>query len=153
MHPFRNLFKYEVRELGKVLNLPKAVYERNPFPGPGLFIRIVGTPVSKEYLDLVREADKTVTEILIKNNLLKDISQLIVALLGVESVGVKGDERVYGHSIVVRAVQTVDFMTATGYFFPEDTAREIISALVGHKNIVRVLFDMTPKPPATTEFE
>ncbi len=153
LHPFRNLFKYEVRELGKALNLPSAVYERTPFPGPGLFIRIVGVPVSKEYLDLVREADDAVKNILIKNNLMKDISQLIVALLGVNSVGVKGDERVYGHSIVVRAVQTADFMTATGYFFPEEIAREIVSSLVGHKNIVRVLFDMTPKPPATTEFE
>jgi len=153
LHPFRNLFKYEVRELARALKLPRAVHERNPFPGPGLFLRVVGTPVSRENIELVREADKTVTNILKKHNLTKDISQLIVALLGINSVGVKGDERVYGHSLAVRAVQTVDFMTAKGYYFPPEVVEEITNALTKHKDIVRVFFDMTPKPPATTEFE
>ena len=129
------------------------MYERNPFPCPGLFLRIVGTPVSKENIKLVREADKTVTNILKKNNLTKNFSQLIVALLGINSVGVKGDERVYGHSLAVRAVQTSDFMTAKGYYFQPVVVDEITNALTKHKNIVRVFFDMTPKPPATTEFE
>lgn len=153
LHPLRNLFKYEVRELGKALNLPSAVYERNPFPGPGLYLRIVGLPVSQENLDLVREADKTVTEIIKKYNLEKEISQLIVGILGVKSVGVKGDERVYGHALAIRAVQTIDFMTAKGYYFPQEVVEEITNALTKHKEIVRVFFDMTPKPPATTEFE
>ena len=153
LHPFRNLFKYEVRELARAMNLPSAVHERNPFPGPGLYLRIVGTPVTKEKIELVRQADKTVTDIIKKHNVNKEISQLIVALLGVNSVGVKGDERVYGHSLAVRAVQTVDFMTAKGYYFPEEIMSEITNALTKHKDIVRVLFDMTPKPPATTEFE
>ncbi|MFA6353605.1 MAG: glutamine-hydrolyzing GMP synthase [Candidatus Paceibacterota bacterium] len=153
LHPFRNLFKYEVRELARALKLPPSVHQRNPFPGPGLFLRVVGTPVSKKNIDLVREADKTVTDILRKHNLTKNISQLIVALLGINSVGVKGDERVYGHSLAIRAVQTVDFMTAKGYYFPEDVVNEITNALTKHKDIVRVFFDMTPKPPATTEFE
>ncbi|HEV7701939.1 MAG TPA: glutamine-hydrolyzing GMP synthase [Candidatus Paceibacterota bacterium] len=153
LHPFRNLFKYEVRELARAINLPSAVYDRNPFPGPGLYLRIVGTPVSKENIELVRDADRTVTEIIKKHNLQKDISQLIVALLGINSVGVKGDERVYGHSLAIRAVQTVDFMTAKGYHFPREVIDEITSALTKSKNIVRVFFDMTPKPPATTEFE
>ncbi|KKQ06292.1 MAG: Glutamine-hydrolyzing GMP synthase [Parcubacteria group bacterium GW2011_GWB1_36_5] len=153
LHPFRNLFKYEVRELAQTLNLPSAIYERNPFPGPGLYLRVVGTPVSKENIELVREADKTVADILKKYKLTKYISQLIVALLGVNSVGVKGDERVYGHSLAVRAVQTADFMTAKGYYFPEKVVNEITNALTKHKDIVRVFFDMTPKPPATTEFE
>ncbi len=153
LHPFRNLFKYEVRELARALKLPPAVHQRNPFPGPGLFLRVVGTPVSKKNIELVREADKTVTDILKKHNLTKDISQLIVALLGINSVGVKGDERVYGHSLAIRAVQTVDFMTAKGYYFPPKVVEEITNALTKHKNIVRVFFDMTPKPPATTEFE
>ncbi|MCX6752175.1 MAG: glutamine-hydrolyzing GMP synthase [Candidatus Nomurabacteria bacterium] len=153
LHPLRNLFKYEVRELARVLRLPSAISERNPFPGPGLYLRVVGAPVSKENIELVREADKTVADILKKHNLNKNISQLIVALLGVNSVGVKGDERVYGHSLAVRAVQTSDFMTAKGYYFPEEVMNEITSALTKHKNIVRVFFDMTPKPPATTEFE
>ncbi|MFH1200995.1 MAG: glutamine-hydrolyzing GMP synthase [bacterium] len=153
LHPFRNLFKYEVRELARALKLPSAIYERNPFPGPGLFLRVVGTPVSKENIEMVREADKTVTDILKKHNFTKNISQLIVALLGINSVGVKGDERVYGHSLAVRAVQTADFMTAKGYYFPPEVVDEITNALTKHKNIVRVFFDMTPKPPATTEFE
>ncbi len=153
LHPLRNLFKYEVRELARVIKLPKTVYERNPFPGPGLFLRIVGTPISKENIELVREADKTVRDILKKNNIEKEISQVIVALLGINSVGVKGDERVYGHSLAVRAVQTVDFMTVKGYYFSQNVIDEITSALTKHKDIVRVFFDMTPKPPATTEFE
>src|SRR3989344_4773007 len=111
LHTLRNLFKYEVRELAGALNLPKTIYERNPFPGPGLYLRVVGAPVTKENIELVREADKTVSDILKKYNLSKNISQLIVALLGVNSVGVKGDERVYGHSLAVRAVVTVAFMT------------------------------------------
>lgn len=153
LHPFRNLFKYEVRELGRALKLPRAVYERNPFPGPGLYLRVVGTPVSREKLELVRDADKTVVEILNKYNIAKDISQLMVALLGINSVGVKGDERVYGHSIGIRAVQTSDFMTSSGYHFPPEVVDEITNALTKHRGIVRVFFDMTPKPPATTEFE
>ena len=153
LHPLRNLFKYEVRELGKLLKLPSSVYERNPFPGPGLYLRVVGTPVSKEKIELVREADKTVADILEKHSLTDSISQLIVALLGINSVGVKGDKRVYGHSIAVRAVETVDFMTAKGHYFPEEVMNEITSALTKHKDIVRVFFDFTPKPPATTEFE
>lgn len=153
LHPLRNLFKYEVRELARILNLPSAIYERNPFPGPGLYLRVIGTPVSKENIELVREADKTVSDILKKHKITKDISQLIVALLGINSVGVKGDERVYGHSLAVRAVQTSDFMTAKGFYFPPVVMDEITSALTKHKNIVRVFFDMTPKPPATTEFE
>ena len=153
LHPFRNLFKYEVRELARALKLPPAIYERNPFPGPGLYLRIVGTPVNKENIELVREADKTVTDILKKHNIAKDISQVIIALLGINSVGVKGDERVYGHSLAIRGVQTSDFMTAKGYYFPQNVVEEITSTLTKHKNIVRVFFDMTPKPPATTEFE
>ncbi|MBY0376452.1 glutamine-hydrolyzing GMP synthase, partial [Patescibacteria group bacterium] len=153
LHPFRNLFKYEVRELGKVLKLPEEVYNRNPFPGPGLFIRVVGTPVTRENIQVVREADKAVTDILKKYDITQNISQLIVALLGIKSVGVKGDERVYGYSLAVRAVQTVDFMTATGYYFREEVVREITSTLTKHKDIVRVFFDMTSKPPSTTEFE
>lgn len=153
LHPFRNLFKYEIRELAQALDLPASIYKRNPFPGPGLYLRVVGIPVSSTNVELVRQADKTVNDILKKYDVLKDISQLIVALLGINSVGVKGDERVYGHSLVVRAVQTVDFMTARGYYFSEEIVNEITNALTKHKNIVRVFFDITPKPPATTEFE
>ncbi len=153
LHPFKNLFKYEVRELARAMNLPPAIHERNPFPGPGLYLRIVGTPVTKDKLELVRQADKTVTDIVKKYGIEKEISQLIVALLGINSVGVKGDERVYGYSLAVRAVQTIDFMTAKGYYFKEEIVNEINNELTKHKDIVRVFYDMTPKPPSTTEFE
>lgn len=153
LHPFKNLFKYEVRELARAMNLPPAIHERNPFPGPGLYLRIVGTIVTKERIELVRQADKTVTDIVKKYGIEKEISQLIVALLGINSVGVKGDERVYGYSLAVRAVQTIDFMTAKGYYFKEEIVNEINNELTKHKDIVRVFYDMTPKPPSTTEFE
>ena len=153
LHPFKNLFKYEVRELARAMNLPPAIHERNPFPGPGLYLRIVGTMVTKERIELVRQADKTVTDIVKKYGIEKEISQLIVALLGINSVGVKGDERVYGYSLAVRAVQTIDFMTAKGYYFKEEIVNEINNELTKHKDIVRVFYDMTPKPPSTTEFE
>ena len=151
--PLRNLFKYEVRELAKEVGLPESIAQRQPFPGPGLFVRIVGIPPTIENLAIVRWADNTVTEILKKYNVYSDISQLIVALIGANTVGIKGDGRVYKPSIVVRAVQTVDFMTLKGIYFPENIAMEIIEAVTKHPEIVRVWFDATPKPPATTEME
>ena len=93
------------------------------------------------------------TEILKKHNLYDKISQTIVALLGVKTVGVKGDGRVYGYSFIVRTVETVDFMTVKGFYLPQNVAEEIISTLARHPQIVRVFFDFTSKPPATTEFE
>jgi len=101
----------------------------------------------------VRWADARVTEILEKAGLHDGISQLIVALIAVDTVGVKGDARAYGPAIVVRAVQTVDFMTATGVQFPSEVRAEISTTLGKHKGIVRVWYDEMSKPPATTEFE
>ena len=110
-------------------------------------------PVTEELLEIVREADYEVAQILKKNNVYDQISQTIVALLGVKTVGVKGDGRVYGYSLVVRTVETVDFMTVKGFYLNKEICEEITSALVKHPKIVRVMFDWTTKPPATTEFE
>lgn len=153
LHPFRNLFKYEVRELARQLKLPESISARQPFPGPGLFIRVIGEPPKKDKLDIVRWADGEVTDILKKNEVFQDVSQLIVALDCQRTVGIKGDGRVYAYSIIVRGVKTLDFMTAEGYQFPANVRREISNAVTKHPKIVRVFFDETNKPPATTEME
>lgn len=153
LHPFRDLFKYEVRELAKELKLPASIFERQPFPGPGLFIRIIGSPPKSDKLSIVKWADNEVIKSLKKSGLYQDISQLIVALDCNRTVGIKGDARIYGFSIIVRGVKTLDFMTAKGYQLPADVRREISSAITKHPKIVRVFFDETDKPPATTELE
>ena len=159
IHPLRDLFKYEVRALAESLNLPEAISTREPFPGPGLLLRVNGAPVTKERLDIVRHADSVVRDVLKKNQaLLKKegvvVSQLVVSLAaGVMHVGVKGDERVYLAPIVVRAVKTIDFMTAEGVQFPAIVRKEITQQLCRHKKIGTVLFNETDKPPATTEPE
>ena len=151
--PLSDFFKFEVRELAREVGLEELVSARQPFPGPGLYLRIIGTPVTPELLELVREADHEVVEILKKRDIYHKISQTIVALLGVNTVGVKGDGRVYGHSLVVRTVETTDFMTVKGFYLDKEICEEIISALIKHPKVVRVFFDWTTKPPATTEFE
>ncbi|MFH0857113.1 MAG: GMP synthase (glutamine-hydrolyzing), partial [bacterium] len=153
LHPFRNLFKYEVREIAKAMALPDFISLCNPFPGPGLFLRVLGAPPSKENLDILRWADNEVAGIIAKHNLEKEFSQLIVALHCAPTVGVKGDGRVYKNNVIVRAVFTFDFMTAKGYQFPPEVRQEITSHITKHPEIVRVWFDETNKPPATTEFE
>jgi GMP synthase (glutamine-hydrolysing) len=151
--PLSDFFKFEVRELAREFGLEELLVGRQPFPGPGLYLRVVGVPVTEELLEIVREADFEVAEILKKHNIYDKISQVIVALLGVNTVGVKGDGRVYGYSLVVRTVETIDFMTVKGFYLSPEICEEITSALVKHPKIVRVFFDWTTKPPATTEFE
>ena len=151
--PLSDFFKFEIRALARDFGLAELLTERQPFPGPGLFLRIIGVPVTAELLEIVRAADHEVAEILKQRGVYDKISQTIVALLGVNTVGVKGDGRAYGYSLVVRTVETVDFMTVKGFYLSKEICDEITSALVRHPKIVRVLFDWTPKPPATTEFE
>src|SRR3989344_1698481 len=151
--PLQDYFKFEVREMARLFNLNEILTARQPFPGPGLYLRVVGVPVTAELLEIVREADHRVAEILKKHGVYDKIAQSIVALLGVNSVGVKGDGRVYGYSLVARTVETVDFMTVKGFYLSPAICEEIISTLVKHPKIVRVFFDWTSKPPATTEFE
>lgn len=153
LHPFRNMFKYEVRDLGVELGLPASVSQRQPFPGPGLYVRIIGKPATADRLSILRWADAEVTAILRKHGIYDDISQLVVGLLCVRTVGIKGDGRVYESSVVVRAVKTLDFMTVTGYQIPEAVRREITETVTKHRKVVRVFYDETNKPPATTELE
>ncbi|HEV3245009.1 MAG TPA: gamma-glutamyl-gamma-aminobutyrate hydrolase family protein [Candidatus Paceibacterota bacterium] len=153
LHPFADLFKYEVRALARKLGLPRSVSERHPFPGPGEFIRIPGLPKTPENLAIVRWCDNEVTKILKHYGWFDRISQLVVTYEGVKLVGVKGDARVYKPFAVVRAVRTIDFMTAEGVIFSPRIVREIETVLTRHSEVSRVRFDSTNKPPATTEGE
>jgi len=153
LHPISSLFKYEVRALAKQVGLPKSVWNRQPFPGPGLFLRVIGVPAVPRNVEIVRWADARVREILIKHDLYEQISQLVVAYFGVKTVGVKGEKRVYGGSIVVRPVETIDFMTANGIHLPNLVKDEIDSVVSKHSEIVQVLHSHMKKPPTTIEFE
>jgi GMP synthase (glutamine-hydrolysing) len=151
VHPIDNLYKYEVRDLARALRLPKSVVNRQPFPGPGLFVRIIGAPVTPERLNLLREADAIVRQILVEMGVYNWASQTVVTLDCTRQVGVKGDGRVYGYVIIVRGVKTIDFMTADGVQYPPRVRRMITSKVTELKGITRVLWDETPKPPGTTE--
>lgn len=153
LHPFRNLFKYEVRDLSRQSGLPDEIANKQPFPGPGLNLRVVGMPSTPKNRAIVRWADARVTEILKKYKLMNRISQLIVALLGTKMVGIKGDRRTYKYPIAVRAVVSNDFMTCDGFRIPVKVKKEIESVVTKHPEIVHVGFFKTSKPPATTEFE
>lgn len=153
MHPIDYLYKYEIRALGEQIGLPKEIFNRQPFPGPGLFVRIIGIPITMEKLATLRWADEQVRVILEKHNIYDKVSQLVVAYIGVNTVGQKGDTRVYGNTIVVRPVTTLDFMTTEAYFLDSNIMKEICSTITKHDGIVRVWFDYTEKPPATTEME
>ncbi|MFA6047903.1 MAG: glutamine-hydrolyzing GMP synthase [Parcubacteria group bacterium] len=153
IHPFRRFFKHEVRDLARTLGLPVSISERQPFPGPGLFIRVLGKPPTLDKLVLARWADARVAEVLIRKGIYNTLSQLVVALDCTKSVGIKGDARAYGYSIRVRAVQTTDFMTVKGVHFSEEIEDEIERVVTKHPRIVQVGFYPCNKPPATTEFE
>src|SRR3989344_2544474 len=151
LEPLRELYKDEVRKVGKLLNLPDNLTSRQPFPGPGLAIRIVGE-VTAEKLELVRKADKIICD---EIELAKaDTQQYLAVLLPIRSVGVQGDARTYGHPIVVRAVTTTDLMTAhwakLDYALLEKISTRITNEV---KGINRVVYDITSKPPGTVEWE
>jgi GMP synthase (glutamine-hydrolysing) len=150
--PFATLFKHEVREIARSIGLEASISERKPFPGPGLFIRVVGVEVTEELVEKVRKADYLVTEILKKESFYKDVSQLVVALLGSKTVGVQGDSRSYQYPIVVRVISSTDFMTVKGLEIPSHIRKIIVTEITKH-GFNRVFFDETPKPPATTELE
>ena len=153
VEPLRELFKDEVRKIGIELGLPKSLVYRHPFPGPGLGVRILGE-VKKEYVDLLRLADNIYIEGLRMHDLYDDVSQAFSVFLPVRSVGVMGDARKYDYVIALRAVVTVDFMTAhwahLPYEFLEKVSNRIINEVEG---ISRVTYDISGKPPATIEWE
>jgi GMP synthase (glutamine-hydrolysing) len=153
IEPLRELFKDEVRKLGVELGLPSDMVYRHPFPGPGLGVRILGE-VKKEYADLLRKADNIFIEELRAHDLYDKTSQAFVVFLPVKSVGVMGDGRRYDYVVALRAVETIDFMTARWahlpYEFLDLVSRRIINEING---ISRVVYDISGKPPATIEWE
>ncbi len=153
VEPLRELFKDEVRKIGLELGLPKEIVMRHPFPGPGLGVRVIGE-VKREYVSLLQLADDIFIEELRKNDLYDKTSQAFAVFLPVKSVGVMGDGRKYDYVIALRAVETVDFMTAhwarLPYDFLEHVSLRIINEVSG---ISRVTYDISGKPPATIEWE
>ena len=153
IEPLRLLFKDEVRKVGLELGIPEKLVYRQPFPGPGLGIRIIGE-VTKEKIEILQDADYIYREELEKAGVAKNLGQYFAALTNMRSVGVMGDERTYLYAVVLRAVNTSDFMTADWAQIPFEVMDIISRRIVNEvKGINRVLYDFTSKPPATIEFE
>jgi GMP synthase (glutamine-hydrolysing) len=153
VEPLRELFKDEVRALGRELGLPEAFVGRHPFPGPGLAIRCPGE-ITQEKLDILRKADAVYLEEIRKAGLYDEIWQAFAVLLPVRTVGVMGDGRTYDHVCALRAVTSTDGMTADFYPFPHDVIGRIATRIVNEvKGINRVVYDITSKPPGTIEWE
>lgn len=153
IEPNNEIFKDEVRQLGKLLNIPHELLWRHPFPGPGLAVRIIGE-VTKERLEQLRKADKIFLEEIQNAGLYNAIWQAFAVLLPIHTVGVMGDERTYGHVVALRAITSTDGMTAEPYHFPSEILSRIASRIVNEvQGVNRVVSDITSKPPATIEWE
>jgi len=153
VEPLRELFKDEVRALGRALGLPEKFIRRHPFPGPGLAVRILGE-VTAERCDLLREVDAIFIEQLHKHGIYDDIWQAFVVLLPVQAVGVMGDERTYENVVSLRAVTSVDGMTADWARIDADILAEMSNEIINNVHGVnRVTYDISSKPPATIEWE
>ena len=153
IEPLRDLFKDEVRKAGLELGIPERLVFRQPFPGPGLGIRIIGE-VTEEKVKIVQDADAIYREEIANAGLDKNINQYFAALTNMRSVGVMGDERTYDYAVALRAVTTVDFMTAEAAEIPYDVLNKVRSRIINEvKGVNRVFYDLTSKPPGTIEFE
>lgn len=153
IEPLRDLFKDEVRKVGLELGIPEYLVFRQPFPGPGLGIRIIGE-VTEEKVKIVQDADAIYREEIAKAGLDKTIGQYFAALTNMRSVGVMGDERTYDYAIALRAVNTIDFMTAEAAQIPYEVLNKVMSRIINEvRGVNRVMYDITSKPPGTIEFE
>ena len=153
VEPVRILFKDEVRVVGDELGLPHGMVYRQPFPGPGLGVRIIGE-VTAEKVRIVQDADAIYREEIENAGLDKTIGQYFAALTNMRSVGVMGDERTYDYAIALRAVNTVDFMTAEAAEIPYEVLNKVMSRIINEvRGVNRVMYDLTSKPPGTIEFE
>jgi GMP synthase (glutamine-hydrolysing) len=153
IEPLRELFKDEGRELGRELGLPERLINRQPFPGPGLAIRIIGA-VTAERLRMLREADAIVVEEIARAGLYERIWQAFAVLIPVKTVGVMGDERTYEKVIAIRAVTSVDGMTADWARLPHELLELLANRIINEvRGINRVVYDISSKPPGTIEWE
>jgi len=153
VEPLKELFKDEVREVGKQLGMPDEVTQRQPFPGPGLAVRVLGA-VKKEYLDILREVDWIIIDLAKKHGIYDKTWQIFGVLLPVKSVGVMGDLRTYENTAVIRAVTSVDGMTADWAKIPYDILGEMSNTIINRvEGVNRVVFDISSKPPSTIEWE
>lgn len=153
IEPLRDLFKDEVRKAGLELGIPENLVFRQPFPGPGLGIRIIGE-VTADKVRIVQDADAIYREEIAKAGLDRSIGQYFAALTNMRSVGVMGDERTYDYAIALRAVNTIDFMTAESAQIPYEVLNKVMSRIINEvRGVNRVMYDLTSKPPGTIEFE
>lgn len=153
LEPLRYLFKDEVRSIGAELGLPQAILGRHPFPGPGLAVRIVGE-VQKEYVHLLQRVDAIFIEALHQQALYDKVAQAFAVFLPIKSVGVMGDRRDYSHVVVLRAVETSDFMTANMSYLPHEFLQHVANRIINEvSGVSRVCYDISSKPPATIEWE
>ena len=154
VEPLKDLFKDEVRAVGELLGLPKNLVWRQPFPGPGLGVRIIGE-ITADKIAILQDADWILRDEMAKNGYEKNLAQFFCVLPGVKSVGVMGDFRTYAELIVIRAVTTDDFMTADWARIPYDILGKVSGRITNEmKGVVnRVVYDITSKPPGTVEWE
>ena len=153
IEPLRDLFKDEVRKAGLELGIPEYLVFRQPFPGPGLGVRIVGE-VTEEKVRIVQDADAIYREEIENAGIAREIGQYFAALTNMQSVGVMGDERTYDYAVALRAVNTVDFMTAEAAEIPYEVLKRVMRRIINEvKGVNRVMYDLTSKPPGTIEFE
>ncbi|WP_287493241.1 glutamine-hydrolyzing GMP synthase [Sellimonas sp.] len=153
IEPLRDLFKDEVRKVGLELGIPEDLVFRQPFPGPGLGIRIIGE-VTAEKVRIVQDADAIYREEIANAGLAREVNQYFAALTNMRSVGVMGDERPYDYAVALRAVKTIDFMTAEAADIPFEVLQKVMSRIINEvKGVNRVFYDLTSKPPGTIEFE
>jgi GMP synthase (glutamine-hydrolysing) len=153
IEPLRELFKDEVRNIGRDLGIPEMVLERHPFPGPGLGVRILGD-ITPEKVELLQKADKIYIEELHNFGIYKDVWQAFAVLLPIQSVGVMGDFRTYERTVALRAVTSTDGMTADWARLPHDFLASVSSRITSEvRGVNRVVYDISSKPPSTIEWE